>query len=97
MIQRTLFRFPLIALFLCMPLTDVLAQNRDPVVAVAEGLTKPIEIPASRLAAYLEKHPFVEPEKALQNIADIAFLAQGAQKKGLGDIVVLHTWYVVLA
>ena len=95
--KRSLFRFPLIASFLFMPFTDVLAELGDPVVAVAPGLTKPIEISASRLAEYLERHPFVEPEKALQNIADIAFLAQGAKKKGLGDIVVLHTWYVTLA
>ena len=80
-----------------MPCTNVLAQSGDPIVGVAPGLTKPIEISASRLAAYLERHPFVEPKKAVQNIVDIAFLAQSAQSKGLGDIVVLHTWYAVLA
>ena len=97
MIHRIWLAAPLMAWLLLMPCTNVLAQSGDPIVAVAPGLTKPIEISASRLAAYLERHPFVEPKKALQNIVDIAFLAQSAQNKGLGDIVVLHTWYAVLA
>lgn len=97
MIHRIWLAAPLMAWLLFMPCTNALAQSGDPIVAVAPGLTKPIEISASRLAAYLERHPFVEPKKAVQNIVDIAFLAQSAQSKGLGDIVVLHTWYAVLA